>query len=251
MDISVYTLRGMVLCMNVKNKLSPRRHGEHGERHGGTQCFDPSPSLSPQGRGEHSDGTSHLLRALGVRKAFAWRPQRRNFVPQNSESPCPPCLRVDNVFAKFPMTIGKNPATIGKLPTTTGKNPMTIGKNPMTTGKFPTTSGKNPLASGKNPLTGGKFPTAGGKPRNMYPDFYISRGMTLCMKIKNKLSTRRHGGHGEMHGGTPYLLRVLCAGKEITRRPQRRNFVPLNGESPCPPCLRVDNLFSIINRQWK
>jgi hypothetical protein len=65
------------------------------------------------------------------------------------------------------------------------------------------------------------------------------------MTIKNKLSTRRHGAHGERHGGTPYFLRVSRAGKAFVRRPQRRNFVPQNSESLCPPCLRVDILYSI------
>jgi hypothetical protein len=75
-------------------------------------------------------------------------------------------------------------------------------------------------------------------------ELYTLREMVLCMTRKNKLSTRRHGEHGEMHGGTPFL-RVLCAEKEIARRSQRRNFVPQNSESPCPPCLRVDNLYSM------
>jgi hypothetical protein len=70
-----------------------------------------------------------------------------------------------------------------------------------------------------------------------------------------KISTQRHRdlspdpspqGRGERSGRTPYLLRVLRAEKKVTRRPQRRNFVPLNDESPCSPCLRVDNLFSMF-----
>jgi hypothetical protein len=65
------------------------------------------------------------------------------------------------------------------------------------------------------------------------------------MNIKNKLSPRRHRGHGELYGGTPCFLRALRVRKEIARRPQRRNFVPLRHESPCPLCLRVDILFSI------
>jgi hypothetical protein len=151
----------MVLCINIKNKLSTQRHGEHGEGYGGTPCF---------------------LRVLHAGKEAARRPQRRNFVSQRNESPCPPCLRVD------------------------------------------------------------------------------LRGMVLCLNIKNKLSTQRHGEHGEGHGGTPCFdlspqgrgernggtpcfLRVLHAGKEAAQRPQRRSFVSQRNESPCPPCLRVDNLY--------
>jgi hypothetical protein len=65
------------------------------------------------------------------------------------------------------------------------------------------------------------------------------------MNMKNILSTRRHGEHGGEYGGTPYFLCVRCAGKAFVRRPQRRNFVPQNSESPCPLCLRVDNLLSM------
>jgi hypothetical protein len=69
---------------------------------------------------------------------------------------------------------------------------------------------------------------------------YILCGKVLCMNIKNKLSTRRHGEHREVHHGTPSFLRVLRVEKEVTRRPQRRNFVPQKNESPCSPCLCVE-----------
>jgi hypothetical protein len=83
---------------------------------------------------------------------------------------------------------------------------------------------------------------------------YTSRGMVLCMKIKNKLSTRRHGdlspgpsphGRGECSGGTKFLLCGLRVTSFFTRRARRKDGVP-PCTSLCSPCLRVDNLFFIF-----
>jgi hypothetical protein len=89
---------------------------------------------------------------------------------------------------------------------------------------------------------------------------YTARGMDLCMDMKYKLSTRRHGGHGDsLFRGTKFLLCDLRTNAFPVQRTQRKYGVPplrsplpcgeAGERPPCSPCLRVYNLFFYVHAQ--
>jgi hypothetical protein len=148
-------------------------------------------------------------------------------------------MNYEHVILRKPVPNGCQPPARDGKPVPNGCRPPVRDERPIPNGCRLPVRDERPIPNGC------RLPVRDERPApNGCPELYTAHRMVLCMKMKNKLSAQRHGEHGERHGGTPFLC-VLCTGKEIARRPQRRNFVPLRHESPCPPCLRVYNLFSV------